>query len=85
MANMKHSKVVLSYYSLAFAAVAPSSAATGSTGSSARTTPSCVHTAISLPVCVYHCYTVVNKIPERNPRRLTRLTTIARPFAAAGA
>lgn len=84
MTNLKQRKVVLWCYSLAFAAFTPSSA-TGSTGSSARTTPSCVHTAISLPAWVYHCYTVVNKIPERKPRRLTRLTTIARPFAAAGA
>jgi hypothetical protein len=84
MANVKQSKVVLPFYSLAFAAFTPSSA-TGSTESSARTTPSCVHAAISLPACVYHCYMMVNKSPERSPRRLTRQATIARPFAAAGA
>ena len=30
-------------------------------------------------------YTVVTNIPEREPKRLTRPTTTARPFAAAGA
>jgi len=74
----------LSYYSLALTALTTFSAG-DSTGAAARTTPSWVHTAISLPAWVYHCCAVVTKIPECKPRTLTRPTEIPRPFAAAGA
>ena len=71
-------------YNLAFTSLI-NPLAGDSTGAAARKTPSWVHTAISFPAWVYHCYTVVNNITVWNPNTPTRPTTTARPFAAAGA